>query len=245
MGAAVGLRGDYAAGQLRGLAKRSVDAAQTRRLLALAAIYEGGSRTEAAKIGGVRLQTVRDWVLAFNAEGPGGLINGKAPGNASLLDDEQRQALARIVESGPIPAAHDQRTRSAYIFGAICPVRGTAAGLVLPRCNTAAMALHLAEISQAVEPGCHAVLLLDQAGWHLSDKLAIPDNITLMPLPAKSPELNPTENIWQFMRDNWLSNRIFQSYEDILDHCCHAWNKLVDQPWTIMSIGMRDWAHRS
>jgi len=106
MGAAVGLRGDYAAGQLRGLAKRSVDAAQTRRLLALAAIYEGGSRTEAAKIGGVGLQTVRDWVLAFNAEGPGGLINGKAPGNASLLDDEQRQALARIVESGPIAAAH-------------------------------------------------------------------------------------------------------------------------------------------
>ena len=106
MGAAVGLRGDYAAGQLRGLAKRSVDAAQTRRLLALAAIYEGGSRTEATKIGGVGLQTVRDWVLAFNAEGPGGLINGKAPGNASLLDDEQRQALARIVESGPIPAAH-------------------------------------------------------------------------------------------------------------------------------------------
>ena len=85
---------------------------------------------------------------------------------------------------------------------------------MLPRCNTAAMALHLAEISQAVEPGCHAVLLLDQAGWHLSDKLAIPDNITLMPLPAKSPELNPTENIWQFIRDNWLSNRIFQSYED-------------------------------
>src|SRR5207244_11605503 len=93
-------------------------------------------------------------------------------------------------------APHDRATRPAYIFGAICPVRGTAAGLVLPRCNTAAMALHLAEISQAVEPGCHAVLLLDQAGWHLSDKLAIPDNITLMPLPAKSPSLNPTENIW-------------------------------------------------
>ncbi len=106
MGAAVGVRADYEAGQLRGLAKRSVDASQTRRLLALAAIYEGGSRTAAAKIGGVGLQTVRDWVLAFNAEGPDGLINGKAPGNASLLDDEQRQALARIVESGPIPAAH-------------------------------------------------------------------------------------------------------------------------------------------
>src|SRR5712671_1031 len=69
-------------------------------------------------------------------------------------------------------------------------------------------------------------------------------NITLMPLPPKSPELNPVENIWQFMRDNWLSNRVFRSYDDILEHCCYAWNKLVDQPWTVMSIGLRDWAHR-
>src|SRR5207237_9788108 len=106
MAAAIGVRGDYDTARLRELAKRSEDANQTRRLLALAAIYEGGSRTEAAKIGGVGLQTVRDWVLACKAEGPGGLINGKAPGNASLLDDEQRQALARIVESGPIAAAH-------------------------------------------------------------------------------------------------------------------------------------------
>jgi transposase len=106
------------------------------------------------------------------------------------------------------------------------------------------MALHLAEISRTVTPGAHAVLLLDQAGWHLSDKLDIPDNITLMPLPAKSPELNPVENIWQFIRDNWLSNRVFRSYDDILDHCCQAWNKLVDQPWTIISIGLRDCAHR-
>src|SRR5438270_12292323 len=105
---------------------------------------------------------------------------------------QKNKITRRWARRGTRPSApHDQRTRSAYIFGAICPVRGTAAGLVLPRCNTAAMALHLAEISQAVEPGCHAVLLLDQAGWHLSDKLAIPDNITLMPLPAKSPELNP------------------------------------------------------
>ena len=74
-------------------------------------------------------------------------------------------------------------------------------------------------------------------------KLDIPDNITIVPLPPKSPELNPVENIWQFMRENWLSNRIFKSYDDIVDHCCHAWNKLVDQPWAIMSIGIRDWAH--
>jgi transposase len=107
------------------------------------------------------------------------------------------------------------------------------------------MTLHLEEIARAVAPGAHAVLLLDQAGWHLSARLLVPDNITILPLPSKSPELNPTENIWQFMRDNWLSNRIFESYDDILDHCCEAWNKLVDQPWIIMSIGLRQWAYRS
>src|SRR2546421_2142443 len=95
MAAAVRVRRDYEAAQIRVLAKRSKDAAQTRRLLALAAIYDGGSRTEATRIGGVGLQTVRDWVLAFNAEGPPGLVNGKAPGNAPLLNDQQRQALHR------------------------------------------------------------------------------------------------------------------------------------------------------
>jgi transposase len=99
---------------------------------------------------------------------------------------------------------------------------------VLPRCTTAAMILQLAEISQAIAPGAHAMVLLDQAGWHLSKRLKIPANITLVPLPAKAPELNPMENVWQFLRDNWLSNRIFTSYKDILDHCCssHA-RKLV------------------
>src|SRR4029434_4293079 len=106
MAAAVRVRGDYEAAQIRVLAKRSENAAQTRRLLALAAIYDGGARTEAARIGGVGVQTVRDWVLAFNAEGPPGLVNGKAPGNAPLLNDQQRQALHRIAESGPLPAVH-------------------------------------------------------------------------------------------------------------------------------------------
>jgi hypothetical protein len=103
--------------------------------------------------------------------------------------------------------------------------------------------MHLEEIAFHVAPGAHAVLLLDQAGWHGSAELVVPPNITLMPLPPRCPELNPVENVWQFMRDNWLSNRIFKSYDDIVDHCCFAWNKLVDQPWRIMSIGMRHWAH--
>ena len=149
----------------------------------------------------------------------------------------------RWAKRGTRPAApRDQRTASAYIFGAICPAQGKGAGLVLPRCTTQAMSLHLEEVAQAVAPGAHAVVLLDRAGWHVSSKLKVPANITLVPLPPRSPELNPVENVWQFMRDNWLSNRIFTSYSDILDHCCAAWNKLMDQPWRIMSLGLRDWA---
>jgi transposase len=151
----------------------------------------------------------------------------------------------RWAKRGTRPSApKDQRTQSAYIFGAICPAEGKGAGLILPRCDAEAMSLHLAEISQAVSPGTHAVLLLDRAGWHLTPKLCVPHNITLLPLPSRSPELNRVENVWQFLRDNWLSNRVFASYEEILDHCCDAWNKLVDQPWRIMSLGMRDWVHR-
>jgi len=140
-------------------------------------------------------------------------------------------------------APKDQRTRSAYIFGAICPQEGKGAGLVLPKCNTQAMQWHLEEIATQVAPTAHAVVLLDQAGWHMTDKLDIPNNITLMPLPPRAPELNPVENIWQFLRENWLSNRIFKSYDDILDHCCFAWNRLIDQPWRIRSIARRDWAY--
>jgi len=106
------------------------------------------------------------------------------------------------------------------------------------------MNLHLVEIAATVAPGAHAVLLLDQAGWHLSTGLVVPPNITIMALPPKCPELNPVENVWQFLRDNWLSNRVFKSYDDLVDHCCVAWNKLVNQPWRIMSIGLRHWAHQ-
>ncbi len=159
---------------------------------------------------------------------------------------QKNKITRRWARRGTRPSApHDQRTRSAHIFGAICPNEGKGAALVLPSCNTAAMNLHLVEISRAVALGAHAVLVMDQAGWHTSTKLAVPDNITILALPPRSPELNPVENVWQFIRDNWLSNRVFQSYEDIVDHCCSAWNRLIDQPWKIMSIGQRTWAHRS
>ena len=105
------------------------------------------------------------------------------------------------------------------------------------------MQWHIDEISSQVMPGAHALVILDQAGWHTTPKLTIPDNMNLLPLPPRAPELNPVENIWQFMRDNWLSNRVFKSYDDIVNLSSEAWNKLIDQPWKIMSIGLRDWAH--
>jgi DDE superfamily endonuclease len=158
---------------------------------------------------------------------------------------QKNKITRRWAKRGTRPSApRDQRTASTYIFGAVCPKEGKGAALILPTCTTEAMNLHLTEIAQMIAPGAHAVLLVDQAGWHLSARLVVPANITILPLPSKSPELNPVENVWQFMRDNWLSNRIFQSYDDLVDHCCTAWNKLTDQPWRIMSIGLRDWAHR-
>ncbi|WAJ27879.1 transposase [Jeongeupella avenae] len=94
------------------------------------------------------------------------------------------------------------------------------------------------------DPGAHAVLILDRAGWHRTPKLVVPASITLLFLPPRAPDLKPVENVWHFPRDNWLFSRIFANYDDIVAHCCHAWNKLVDQPWKIISIGMSDRAHR-
>jgi transposase len=107
MAAAIALRSDFTGGDLRRLARRTQDAKQTRRLLALAMIYDGGSRSEAARISDVGLQIIRDWVLRFNAEGPDGLMDRKAPGPEPRLTDAHRRALAAVIESGPIPAIHD------------------------------------------------------------------------------------------------------------------------------------------
>jgi len=106
LGAAIALREDFDATDLRRIAKDSKDAGQSRRLLALASIYDGGRRKDAARVGATDLQVIRDWVLRFNANGPAGLIDRKAPGNPPKLDTSQRQALAAMVEAGPIPAIH-------------------------------------------------------------------------------------------------------------------------------------------
>jgi hypothetical protein len=104
---------------------------------------------------------------------------------------QKNKITRRWAKRGTRPSApRDQRTASTYIFGAVCPKNGNGAALILPTCNTEAMNLHLTEIAQMIAPGAHAVLLVDQAGWHLSARLVVPANITILPLPSKSPELN-------------------------------------------------------
>ena len=151
----------------------------------------------------------------------------------------------RWARRGTRPSApKDQRTAYAYIFGAICPEKGKGAGLVLPRHDSEAMNLHLAEISRSVAPGAHAMLMLGGAGWHGAHDVVVPDNITLLTLPPCAPELNPVENVCQFTRDTWLGDRLFASYDDIVESCCDAWNRLIDQPWKIISLGLRSWAYQ-
>ena len=137
--------------------------------------------TTAAEVGGVTPQIVRDWVLRFNAEGPAGLIDRKAPGTRPKLDAAQRQALAERVDRGPIPAV---------------------GGVVRWR---------LKDLAQWV---------FEAFGVSLDE-----------------------DSLWQFLRDNWLSNTIFGSYDQIVELSCQAWNRLIEQPWTIISIGTRQCAH--
>ena len=137
----------------------------------------------------------------------------------------------------------DQRSESAYLFGAICPARGAGAALALPFADTEGMQLHLKEISRTIAKGAHAVLLLDRAGWHTTGHLVVPKNLTLIFLPSRAPELNPVENVWLYLRQNWLSNRVFDTYEAIVEAACEAWRRLIPQPNTITSIGLREWAH--
>ena len=113
----------------------------------------------------------------------------------------------------------------------------------MPFADIEAMQAHLDEIGRTVAKGAHAVLLLDRAGWHTTGRLSVPRNITLILLPSRAPELNPVENVWQYMRANWLSNTVFETYDDIIEAACQAWNRLTALPAVITSIGMRDWAH--
>ncbi len=145
---------------------------------------------------------------------------------------------------GSRPAAvRDNRHESAYLFGAICPDRAVGAAIVMPRVSSEAMSIHLAEISRSVRPDAHAVLVCDGAGWHQTgQRLTVPSNITLLRLPPYAPELNPIENVWQYLRANQLSMIVWDGYDAVVDACCKAWNWLMNDQERILSITTRNWA---
>jgi transposase len=137
----------------------------------------------------------------------------------------------------------DNRHESAYLFGAICPDRAVGAAMITPHANVEAMNLHLTEISTQVAPRARAVLVCDGAGWHQRGKqLQVPDNITLLTLPPYTPELNPMENVWDYLRQNKLCATVWDTYDDIVEACKNAWHFLINDPDRIRSIGSRDWA---
>ncbi len=141
------------------------------------------------------------------------------------------------------PMVRDTRRDSVYLFGAICPQRAAGAAIILPAVNIEGMNMHLEEISSQVAPGSVAAVICDGAGWHAKGReLTVPDNIVLVTLPPYSPELNPMENVWQYLRANKLSARIWDSYDEILAACAEAWNWLIKDPERIRSIATREWA---
>ena len=324
--------------ELRSLARRARNVAQARRLLAVASVLEGASRTRAAEAAGMTRQILRDWVHRYNEAGADGLLDRRRPGRPARLSEAQLKELDALVEKGPdiaehgvvrwrcadlqsviaqtfaamsdpktdeaaqeafkacpreggenfavtvadaLPAAavgkpievwfqdearvgqqgtltrlwarrgsrpravRDTRYEWAYIFGAVCPRRGVGAALVMPYADTEAMNAHLAEISRCGAEGAHAVLVLDGAGWHTAAAIEAPQNITLVILPPYSPELNPVENVWEYLRKNKLANRLYETYQAIVDAGCAAWSDLMTVPGRISSIADRDWSKMS
>ena len=344
-------RTEHTAEALREFAAQSRDGAEVRRLLAIALVLEGLSRTEAAELSGMDRQTLRDWVHRYNAAGITGLRSRCSSGRLPALDEAQMDELEALVIRGPDPETdkvvrwrcldlrdqvaqrftvtvhertigkwlrklkftrlqprpfhprknaeaqenfkqsfagllkyyllssvadrpieiwvqdearvgqkgthayvwapigsrppmvRDNRHDSAYLYGAICPSRAVGAAIIMPAANAEGMNEHLKEISTQVTPGAHAALICDGAGWHQTGgKLQVPDNITLVPLPPYAPELNPMENVWEYLRANKLCSLVWDTYETIVQACKRAWDFLIADPDRIRSIGTRGWA---
>ena len=136
----------------------------------------------------------------------------------------------------------EQGFASAHLFGAVCPERDAGVALVLPEVSTAAMNVFLAELARAVPAGTHAALALDRAGWHVSEDLGVPTNLTLVPLPPYSPELNPVEAVWLYLRERWLGHRVLAGgYAAVVDAARAAWNALLAEPGRLRSLTSFPW----
>ena len=246
-------RSEPGAAELRRLA-RGESGRVCPRVLMIANMLEGMEHEEAARLAGLSRSAAYEWHNRYEEDGIEGLRDRPRPGRQPRVDavtsarfkvwfqDEarigQKNSLTRVWgQTGSRPAApKDLGFASAYVFGAVCPSQGKAAALIMPVCNTAAMNHHLCEISSQVAADAHAVVILDGAGWHRSQGLVVPGNITLLQLPPYSPELNPVERIWHYLRSHWLANSVFPSLADIMDACETAWNRFATNRSLIRSL---------
>ena len=156
----------------------------------------------------------------------------------------QQNSISRVwAPRGSRPGLiRQQQYEYAYLFGAVCPELDKAIGLVLPTANSKGLTLHLDEISQATKPEHHAVVVMDRAGYHMAENLPKYKNLSLLRLPPYAPELNSSEELWEWLREHDLSNMAFDGYDDIVDSCCEAWNKLRNEPGRLRSLCSRKWA---
>ena len=339
---------DYTPCQLRLMARKCKDATHSRRLFAIAGALSGDlSRTAIAEHADVGLQTLRDWILRYNEEGPSGLRTLPRQGRPSILDVEQILFLRVCLETGPPPGLsawtlswlreaindvfkvtlsletirqairrlgfrklsprpfhpkvdirlqeefrrdfhriakdhlppgmdvnrvdvwfqdearigqkgmlsriwalkgtrpgipRDYRYGYCYLFSALCPATGEAIGHVCDRANTIEMNRHLIDIGSMVPKGRHALVIFDGAGWHRSRDLACPGNVSVMRLPPYSPELNPAENVFQFLKSNHFANRVFETADEVKATVGKVWEDFTVQSERIKSIGHRSWA---
>lgn len=139
------------------------------------------------------------------------------------------------------PGLCDKRFTFAYIFAAVEPGTDNAFALMLPYANTEAMQEFLNQFSRTIADDEHVAMFADQAGWHIANDLVVPDNITLLPLPAYSPELNPVERLWLYLKERFLSHRLLDDYDAIVDAACLAWNRLVAEVGRIKSLCTYPW----
>jgi transposase len=156
---------------------------------------------------------------------------------------QKGKVVKRWAEKGSSPrAVVHGGFKSAWLYGAFCPARDTGVAIVVEAVNAEAMSAHLAVLSQAVPPKVHAVVLVDRAGFHTAAKdLIVPSNMTLVDLPSYSPELNPAEGVWEFLKGGVLAHRLYRTVDEIIDKLCWAWQSLVDEPGRIRSLCSYDW----
>lgn len=139
------------------------------------------------------------------------------------------------------PGLCDKRFTFAYVFAAVRPGTDDAYGLVMPIANTEAMNIFLKGFSETLAPDEHAVMTMDQAGWHGAGALEVPDNVTIVLLPPYAPELNPVERVWLYLKERFLSHRLHDDYDAILDAACEAWNQLCAEAGRLTSLTAYPW----